>query len=238
MAAVHDRAHHLRSPGESGLIGIFHPAANALELELADAPHHVVGQRVVGDHIEPAQERWLEDLEQVIVEGVGQGSGLGPRLGIGAELHHRVGAGVAGHDDDGVFEVDVAALAVLHGALVEHLIEDVLHAGVGLLHLVEQHHAVGPAADRLGEHAPLAVADIPRRRTHQERHFVLLLELAHVDDGHVRLIAEEQFGERQRRLRLAHAAGAGQQEHTRGTVGIGEPGPRRADPLGDHRQRV
>ena len=185
MAAVDDRAHHLRRPGESGLVGVFHPATDALQLELADAPHHIVGQRVVGDHVEPAQKRRLEELEQVVVEGVGQGRGLRPRFRIGTEFHHCVGAGVAGHDDDGVLEVDVAALAVLHGPLVKHLIEDVLHAGVGLFHLVEQQHAVGPAADRLREHAPLAVADIPRRRAHEERHFVLLLELAHVDDGHV-----------------------------------------------------
>jgi predicted NAD/FAD-dependent oxidoreductase len=44
----------------------------------------------------------------------GQGRGLGPRLGIGTELHHCVGAGVARHDDDGVLEVDVAEIGRAH----------------------------------------------------------------------------------------------------------------------------
>ena len=52
-------------------------------------------------------------------------------------------AGVRGHDDDGVLEVDVAAFAVLHRSLVEDLVEHVLHAGMRLFHLVEQDDRIG-----------------------------------------------------------------------------------------------
>ena len=48
-----------------------------------------------------------------------------------------VGAEVRRHQDDRVLEVDHPALAVLEHALVEHLVEEVQHVGVGLLHLVE-----------------------------------------------------------------------------------------------------
>ena len=51
-----------------------------------------------------------------------------------------------------------AAFAVGEHALVEHLVEQVHHLGVGLLALVEQHDRVRPLAHRLGEHAALAVA--------------------------------------------------------------------------------
>ena len=69
-------------------------------------------------------------------------------------------------------------VAVLHHALVEHLEEDLVHVGVGLLDLVEQHDAVGPPAHRLGQAPALAVADIAGRRALQGRDGVRLLELA------------------------------------------------------------
>ncbi len=100
--------------------------------------------------------------------------------------------GVRSHDDQRVLEVDVAPLAVLDPALVEHLVEDVLDAGMRLLHLVQQDDAVRPPPHRLGQHAALAVADVPRRRAEQHRHLMLLLELAHVDDGHRSAAAVER----------------------------------------------
>ena len=63
-------------------------------------------------------------------------------------------------------------------ALVEHLEEDLVHVGMGLLDLVEQDDAVGLAAHRLGQPAALAIADIARRRALQRRDGVRLLELA------------------------------------------------------------
>jgi hypothetical protein len=70
---------------------------------------------------------------------------------------------VARQDDDRVLEVDEAPLAVGEHALVEHLVEQVHHVGIGLLALVEEHHGVRPLAHRLGEHAALAVADVAGR---------------------------------------------------------------------------
>jgi hypothetical protein len=75
-------------------------------------------------------------------------------------------------------KVDPPALAVLHHALVEDLEEDLVHVGMGLLDLVEQHHRIGPAPDRLGQPAALAIADIAGRRALQRRDGVRLLELA------------------------------------------------------------
>ncbi len=73
--------------------------------------------------------------------------------------------------------------------------------GVGLLDLVEQHDAVGLAADRLGQHAALAVADVAGGRALQRRDRVRLLVLRHVDRDQVALAAVEDVGQRQRRSR-------------------------------------
>ena len=76
-------------------------------------------------------------------------------------------AQVGGQDQDGVAEVDRAALAVGEPAVVEHLEQDVEDLGVRLLDLVEQHHAVRAAAHRLGELAALLVADVAGRGADQ-----------------------------------------------------------------------
>ncbi len=115
-----------------------------------------------------------------------------------------------------------------------------MHVRVGLLDLVQQHHAVGPAAHRLGQHAAFAVADVARRRALQRGDGVRLLELAHVDGDDVLLAAVQGLGQRQRGLGLAHAGGAGQQEHADRLVRVVQPGARSAhlDALGDQLQRM
>ena len=115
-------------------------------------------------------------------------------------------AGIGGQQDQGVLEVDHPPFAVLHPALVEHLEEDLVHVGVGLFHLVEQHDAVGRAPHRLGQHAAFAVADIAGRGALERGDGVRLLELAHVDGDDVLLAAVQRFGQRQRGFGLAHAA--------------------------------
>ena len=97
-----------------------------------------------------------------------------------------VAADVAGHDDHGVLEMHHAALAVGQPAVVQHLQQHVEHVGVGLLDLVEQHHAVGLAPHGLGQLAAFVVADVAGRRADQPRDGVLLHVLRHVDADHAR----------------------------------------------------
>ena len=237
-APRHDRLHHLRPPRERGFVGRGDPLADGAQLERADPRHHVIRERKVGDHGDAPQKSGLEHPQQVGAESLGQGRGMRTGGGIGAQLQHGVGAHIARHQDDRVFEIDVAPLAILEHPLVEHLVEEILHPRMRLLHLVEQHHAVGPAAHRLGQHAPFPVADIPRRRTHQQRNLVLLLELAHVDDRHVPLPSEQEVGQSQGRFRLPHAARPREEKHPHRAPRIGEPRPGGADPLGDAFKRL
>ena len=99
-------------------------------------------------------------------------------------------AEVGSHDDDGVLEVDGAALVVGEASVVEHLQEDVEDVGVSLLNLVEEHYRVGLAAHSLRQLTALVVAYVSWRRTDESRHAELLLVLAHVDTRHHRLVVE------------------------------------------------
>ena len=62
-----------------------------------------------------------------------------------------VGADVAGHDEEGVAEVDAAALGVGEGAVLHDLEEHVEGLGVGFFDFVEEDDGVGAAADGFGE---------------------------------------------------------------------------------------
>ena len=97
---------------------------------------------------------------------------------------------VRGQDEDGVAEVDRAALTVGEPTLVEHGQQYIEHVRVGLLDLVEQHHGVGPTAHRLGELTALVVADVAGRGTDKPCDGMLFAVLAHVDPDHRAFIIE------------------------------------------------
>ena len=108
-------------------------------------------------------------------------------MNSGLKCASRAGAAardVRGHDQDGVLEVDRAALAVGQATVVHHLQEHVEDVGVGLLDLVEQHDRVRAAAHGLGQLAALVVADVAGRRADEARDGVLLHVLGHVDADH------------------------------------------------------
>ena len=122
------------------------------------------------------------------------------------------GEQVARHDDDGVLEVDGAALGVGQTSVVEHLQQGVEDVGVRLLYLIEEDDLVRLAPDGLGELSALVVADVSWRCADEPCHAELLLILAHVDAGHHRLVVEEVLCQRLGELRLAHACGAEEDE--------------------------
>ena len=97
---------------------------------------------------------------------------------------------VAGHDDDGVFEIDGAALAIGEPAIIEHLQENIENVGMGFLDFVEEDHTIGPAAHRFTQLAPFFIADIARRSADEPRDGVFLHVFAHVDADHGILVIE------------------------------------------------
>ena len=81
-----------------------------------------------------------------------------------------------------------------------------------LFDLVEQHHAVALAPDRLSQLAALVETDVARRRPDQAAHVVALHELAHVDLDERVLAAEHELRQRAAELRLADAGGPHEDE--------------------------
>jgi hypothetical protein len=158
-----------------------------------------------------------------------------PAPGAAAEPDRAAGrrAEVAGHDDHAVAEVRDLAGRVGQPPVVEQLEHQVEHRGIGLLDLVEQHHAEGLRTHAAGQHALrlIAIADQPRCCT---GHVVL----AHVEANEPRLVAEQILGQRLRHLGLAGSGRAGEQEHAVGPTRIAEPGLDPDDQIADHRDRL
>ncbi|MNM54050.1 hypothetical protein D3C81_651620 [compost metagenome] len=171
-----------------------------------------------------------------MAQGRRDGVGFRDVLRVLAHLGNQLGPGVGGEQDQGVLEVDQPAFAILHHALVEDLEEDLVHIRVGFFHLVQQHHAVGLAPHRLGQHAAFAIADIAGRGALEGRDGMGFLELAHVDGDDVLLTAIHGFGEGQGGFGLAHPGGTGEHEHANRLVGVVEAGAGSLDALGDHLQ--
>uniref|UniRef100_A0A0N4ZZD3 NDK domain-containing protein n=1 Tax=Parastrongyloides trichosuri TaxID=131310 RepID=A0A0N4ZZD3_PARTI len=133
-------------------------------------------------------------------------------------------AQVGGHDDQGVLEVDGAALTVGQAAVVQHLKQHVEDVGVGLLDFVEQDDLIGAAAHGLGQGAALVIADIARRGADQAADRVLLHVFAHVDAGDGVVVVEQIAGQRLGQLGLAHARRAQEEEAAQRLVGVVQTG--------------
>ena len=158
-----------------------------------------------------------------------------------AELLHLVDilrADVAGHDDDRVAEVDLAALGVGQGARVEHLQEDVKDLRVRLFYLVKQQHRVRPVAHQLGEGSALLVADIARRRADDFADAVLLHILRHVDADERLFVVKHKLGERFGELGLPHPGGPEEHKRGDGAVGVGDARAAAFDRVGDFLHRL
>ncbi|MNQ62342.1 hypothetical protein D3C85_766840 [compost metagenome] len=178
---------------------------------------------------------------------------LGPE--VGADLFHDQGthgldilalglvgqilaAQVGGHDDQGVLEVDGAALPVGQATVVQHLQQDVEDVGVGLFDLVEQDDLIGATAHGLGQGAALVIADIAGRGADQAADRVLLHVFGHVDAGDGVVVVEQIAGQGLGQLGLAHARRAEEEEAAQRLVGVVQTGAGATDGVGHGFQRL
>ena len=136
-------------------------------------------------------------------------------------------------DDQRLLKVHRAALTIGQDAIIQHLQQHVEHIRVGLFHLIEQHHLIGPPPHRFGQHAALIIADIARRRADQPRDRVFLHEFRHVDADHRVFIVEKIGGDRFGQLGLADAGGPEEQEAAQRPPLVVQPSARPADSVGN-----
>ena len=118
------------------------------------------------------------------------------------------GAGVGGHDQDHVAEIDLLAVVVGQLAVVHHLQQDVEEIRMRLFDLVEQQHAVRMLVDAVGQQAALVEADIARRRADQAGDRVPLHVFRHVE---AQQLDAQRIGQLLGDLGLADAGRAGEQ---------------------------
>src|SRR5512133_1670458 len=89
---------------------------------------------------------------------------LGTELTAAVVLLNDRRADVARHDDDRVFKVHRPTLPISQSPVVQDLEQHVENIMVSLFDFIEEHHAVGPAPDRLAELSTLFIAHVARRR--------------------------------------------------------------------------
>ncbi|CRQ41885.1 hypothetical protein PAERUG_E5_London_17_VIM_2_12_12_02907 [Pseudomonas aeruginosa] len=143
-----------------------------------------------------------------------------------------VDAQVRGEHDQRLGEVHAIAAPGGEHAVVEDLQELVEDPGVGFLDLVEEHHAEGFFADRVGQFAADVVADVAGRRADQALVGMLGAELGHVEADVGALVAEQQAGDGLRQLGLADPGGPGEEGHAARAVALAagaDPGHRALD---------
>ena len=109
---------------------------------------------------------------------------------------------------------------------------------MGFFDFVEQHHLIGPAADRFGQHAALVVADIAGRRSDQPRDRMLLHEFRHIEADHRLIVVEEKPSERLGQFCLTNTGRSQEQERADGPVRILQPRAGPANGVGDGDDRL
>src|SRR5436190_10546012 len=212
--------------------------ADAGKIEFDDALEDFLGDGVERHYHQPVQEGVRKDLRERAAHGFFHALSAGHQFGIFAHVDDDILRGIAGEDDNGVFEIDVTAFGVLHPAFVEDLKEDFVDVVMRLFNFVEEHDAVGMAADSLREDAALAIANVTRRRTFEGADGMGFLEFAHVDRNHVLPAPVERFRERERGLSFTGAAGADKHEDDDGAVRIVEAGAAGLDAASGRVQRM
>ncbi len=228
VRAAHEHVEELGLDVDQHVRALDAAAAEELGEELVHhLPERVAGERVEGHHaVEAVEELGAKEAlrrSEIVLPGLG---GLGPRE---ARARRRLAhAEVAREDHHALPRVGETSRGVGDPALAEELQEGVEDSRVGLLDLVEEHHAEGLHAQRAGE---LAVG--LSRVTEQAGDAPRVAELAHVEAQHALGAAEEQPREGLGALGLAHARGAHEEEVGEGLVGVAEHLLHRHDELGE-----
>ena len=113
-------------------------------------------------------------------------------------------AHIRGHDDDRIAEVDHAPLRIGQATFLQDLEQDVEDIRMRFLDLVEEHDRIRALTHCGGKLATLVIAHVPRRRTDQARHRMLLHVFRHVKGNECILRIEQELCKRFRELGLAH----------------------------------
>mmetsp|Transcript_11213 Transcript_11213/g.31355 ORF Transcript_11213/g.31355 Transcript_11213/m.31355 type:complete len:202 (+) Transcript_11213:279-884(+) len=177
-------------------------------LEVYNRPNLALLQSLEDDElVNPVDELWSEVDPNLVGHALLDGS----RVGLHG-LENRGASDVRGEDDDGVLEVDDAALRVGHPSIVQDLQQDVEDVPVGFFNLVKENDGVWAPAHGFGELAALLVSHVSWGSSDQPADGVLLHVLGHVDADHGGLRVKHVFGQRFSKLCLPDTSGTEEHE--------------------------
>ena len=171
------------------------------------------------DLVDAVQELRPEGLLEIVLDQSLELIAIAPL----PRLDQRAGQ-VRGHDDQGVLEIHVPALAIGQPAILQDLQEDVEHIRVGFFDFVEQDDRIRSPAHRLGQMTALFITHVARRCADHPCDGVLFHIFRHVDADHRPLVVEQELRERARQLGLADARRSHAQKRSRRTIGVRQPG--------------
>lgn len=110
----------------------FEAGQKAAQLDIDNARYLPVVEPVKNDGFVDAVEKFRAEMAPECFRDTSVA------LGFVQILHDVLAADIRGQDDDGIFEIDGAALAIGDAAIVEHLKEDIENIVVGLLDFIEK----------------------------------------------------------------------------------------------------
>lgn len=123
-ACLHDPLDERRRAGKRQLVHVVHAPRDLVELYRHDPRQRFVRERAERQDVAPAHERGLEVRDERRFDRFDHLL-VRRRLRRRIQLTDDIRGEVRRHDDHGIAEIDLAAFAVAHESLVEHLVEHV-----------------------------------------------------------------------------------------------------------------
>ena len=124
------------------------------------------------------------------------------------------------HDNNRVLKVHGPALVVRQPAIVQQLQQQVEYIRMCLLDLIEQDNTVRFSPYRFRQLSAFFITNIPRRRSYQTGHRMLLHVLRHIDSNQVLFGIEQGFAKCFCQLRLTNTCRPQENKGTDWTVFI------------------
>ena len=193
--------------------------AEKIEEKIHDLFNLLEGERLKeNDLVDAVEEFWAKMFTQFGHDGLARFLG-DFSLGVKA-LDEQGGTDVGGHDDDGVFEIDGATLAVGQAAIVEDLEEGIKDIGVGFLNFIKKNDTVGATADGFGKLAALLVTDIAWRRPDEAGDGMFFHVFGHIDADDSLFTIEKSGGKSAGEFGFAYAGRSKKKKRTDGSLGV------------------
>ena len=131
-----------------------------------------------------------------------------------------IAADIAGHDDNGIFEIDSPALRVRSDTVLKDLKKDIENIRMCFFNFIKQNDGIGTAADGFSQLSPLFVTDISRRRTDEAGNTEFFHIFGHINPDHGTLIIKEVLCKTFRKFGFTDTGGTEKDETGNRTVGV------------------